>query len=42
MMTEGFSRAIAIYGVRAPKSSRYMSEYYEYFKYVLLLDAQNY
>lgn len=39
MMTEGFSRAIAAYGVRAPKSPRYMVEYYELFKYVLLLDA---
>lgn len=35
MMTEGFSKAIAAYGVKAPKSSRYMSEYYSCFKYVL-------
>lgn len=42
MMTEGFSKAIAAYGVRAPKSPRYMSEYYQWFKYVLALDAYNY
>lgn len=38
-MTEGFSRAIASYGVRAPKSARYMSEYDQWFKHVLSLDA---
>lgn len=42
MMTEGFSKAIAAYGIRAPKPTRYMSEYYQHFKYVLLLDACNY
>lgn len=42
IMTEGFSKAIAAYGVRAPKSPRYMSEYYQWFKYVLALDACSY